>query len=106
MIGLSLAVTIPRKMSSSIDEVPKVRSLVAVAIESLVRGAAILDELGPVIGRGGVWVNESVKANTASDPFLVTGYDRRGLHLSHAGNANASIEIATDSKGKTGNGRP
>ncbi len=60
---------------------------------------ALLDELGPVIGRGGVWVNESVKANVASDPFLVSGYDRRGLHLSHTGTADASIEIATDAEG-------
>jgi hypothetical protein len=60
---------------------------------------AMLDQLGPVIGRGGVWVNESVKANTASDPFLVSGYDRRGLHLSHAGSKDAAIEIAMDAKG-------
>jgi hypothetical protein len=59
----------------------------------------MLDELGPVIGRGAVWVNESVKANVASDPFLVSGYDRRSLHLSHSGGSNASIDIAVDAQG-------
>ncbi len=60
---------------------------------------AMLDGFGPVIGRGGLWVNESVKANVASDPFLMSGYDRRGLHLSHTGDDNASIKIETDAKG-------
>jgi len=60
---------------------------------------AKLDKLGPVIGRGGVWVNEDVPANTPSDPFLATGYDRRGLHLAHEGTTAATILMELDKKG-------
>jgi hypothetical protein len=58
-----------------------------------------LDELGPVIGRGGVWVNEVTKADVPSDPFLVNGFDRRGLHISHASESEAAIDISVDVKG-------
>ena len=44
---------------------------------------AILDRLGPPIGRGGVWVNDDVSAKTPSDRYLLAGYDRRLLHLAH-----------------------
>ncbi len=40
-----------------------------------------LDYLGPAIGTGAVWAHEAVKARTPSDPFLFSGYARRGLHL-------------------------
>lgn len=42
-----------------------------------------LDELGPVIGRGALWHNEAVKANIVSDPFLIGGFQERGLWLEH-----------------------
>ncbi len=58
-----------------------------------------LDKLGPVIGRGGVWVRENLPANTPSDPFLVNGFDRRGLHLAHEGETAATIVIEADEKG-------
>jgi hypothetical protein len=44
---------------------------------------AALDGLGPPRGSGAVWLNEPVKADTWSDPFLFAGYDRRGVHLTH-----------------------
>lgn len=58
-----------------------------------------LDDLGPVIGRGGVWVAEDVPANTPSEPFLVRGFDRRGLHLVHGGSEPATFVIEMDAKG-------
>jgi len=58
-----------------------------------------LDELGPAIGRGGIWVNEDVPSNTPSDPFLANGYDRRGLHLAHEGDTAVNIVIEEDVKG-------
>jgi len=42
-----------------------------------------LDQLGPAIGRGSVWLRDEVKANTPSDPYLFSGYDYRQLHLTH-----------------------
>ena len=36
---------------------------------------------GPASGYGGPWIEDEVKANTPSDPFLVAGFDRRVIHL-------------------------
>lgn len=58
-----------------------------------------LDEFGPVIGRGGVWVAEDVAANTPSDPFLASGFERRGLHLTHEGDQPATVLIEMDRQG-------
>ena len=41
-----------------------------------------LDAFGPPLGRGAVWLNEQVAAGVPSDPFLFSGFDRRGVHLS------------------------
>ncbi|QDT15718.1 hypothetical protein [Alienimonas californiensis] len=41
-----------------------------------------LDAFGPALGRGAVWKDEKVAADTPSDPYLFAGYDRRGVHLS------------------------
>jgi hypothetical protein len=38
-------------------------------------------KLGKAVGEGGPWKNTSVKANENSDPYLMTGYDRKTLTL-------------------------
>lgn len=40
-----------------------------------------LKDWGPASGYGGPWIEDDVKANTPSDPFLVSGFDRRMVHL-------------------------
>ncbi len=60
-----------------------------------------LDDLGPVIGRGGVWVKDDVPARTPSEPFLVSGFERRGLHLAHEGAVAATVKIELDRKGNS-----
>lgn len=40
-----------------------------------------LKDWGPVSGYGGPWIEDEVKAETPSDPFLIAGFDRRILHL-------------------------
>ena len=40
-----------------------------------------LDQLGPVLGHGAVWLNDTVKAGDVSDAFLFAGYDYRTLFL-------------------------
>ncbi|MBI5385005.1 MAG: hypothetical protein HZA90_10005, partial [Verrucomicrobia bacterium] len=42
-----------------------------------------LDQLGPALGRGAVWLDDAVKAGVPSEPFLFAGFDRRSLHLAH-----------------------
>ncbi len=58
-----------------------------------------LDTLGPVIGRGAVWLKEPVQAGTPSDPLLFAGYDHRGLHLAHAGTGPATFRLEVDARG-------
>ncbi len=60
---------------------------------------AKLDDLGPVIGRGGVWVNDHVVAAETSDSFLVAGFERKGLHLSHQSTGEAVFELSVDESG-------
>ncbi|MBN2295115.1 MAG: hypothetical protein JXM70_21985 [Pirellulales bacterium] len=61
--------------------------------------AEMIDDLGPAIGRGMVWENEDVRADTASDTFLFSGYDIRCLHLKHGGETKIPIVIEVDVKG-------
>ncbi|MGJ8651178.1 MAG: hypothetical protein ACSHX4_12535 [Opitutaceae bacterium] len=60
-----------------------------------------LDDLGPVIGRGSVWLRDDVAANTASDPYLFSGYDYRQLSLTHSTASPVTFTLEVD---KVGNG--
>ena len=40
-----------------------------------------LDSFGPALGRGALWLNESVKAGEESDSYLFAGYDRRSCYF-------------------------
>ena len=44
---------------------------------------SVMDELGPELGRGAVWVNDNVEPGKPSDPFLFAGFARRGVHIEH-----------------------
>jgi hypothetical protein len=58
---------------------------------------ARLDEIGPVLGRGSVWLEDEVAAEDPSDPFLLSGFVNRGLHL--ATDAATTITLEVDQKG-------
>lgn len=58
-----------------------------------------LDNFGPALGRGAVWLDDAVKAGVESEPFLFSGFSRRVLHLSHDGDAAVKFEIQVDMKG-------
>jgi hypothetical protein len=62
---------------------------------------AAIDGLGPPVGRGAVWLDDAVKAGVPSEPFLFSGYARRGVHLHHGGPAplDLSFEIDRDGNG-------
>jgi hypothetical protein len=57
------------------------------------------DALGPVVGRGAVWMNDSVKAREASDPYLFSGYARRSLSLAHGHAEAVRVAIEVDRLG-------
>jgi hypothetical protein len=56
-----------------------------------------INHLGTPLGRGAVWFDEPVKADTPSEPFLFTGFDRRGAHL--AADAPVTLTFEVDTKG-------
>ncbi len=57
------------------------------------------DQLGPAIGHGSVWLNEAVKAKVPSDPFLLSGFTKRALHLEHDGVAPTTFTLEVDQAG-------
>ena len=59
----------------------------------------MLDTLGPTIGRGAVWLNESVKAHAPSDPYLFSGYSHRALWLRHDNAEAVGFVLELDAKG-------
>jgi hypothetical protein len=58
-----------------------------------------LPSWGPAEARGGVWVEDAVKANTPSDAILIGGYEQRCLHLVNHGDAALSFTIEKDADG-------
>lgn len=62
---------------------------------------AALDGFGPAIGRGAVWLEEPVTAGAASDAFLFSGYEERGVHLAHGETRSVRFEFEVD---RAGNG--
>jgi len=61
-----------------------------------------LDQFGPAIGRGAVWLDEDVAAGTVSDPFLIDGFSKRNLSVGHEGETATTLQLEVD---ETGNGR-
>lgn len=56
-----------------------------------------LDQLGPIIGRGAVWLEDAVKAGEVSEPYLFAGYRHRSLQL--VAEAAASFILEADMSG-------
>ena len=51
---------------------------------------------GKPSGWGAVWWDTDVEPDTVSDPFLMTGFDKKTLHLKNASDAKATVEIEVD----------
>jgi len=52
--------------------------------------------MGKPSGWGGPWWNTPVKAGEASDPFLMTGFDKKGVHITHDAEKSARFDIEVD----------
>jgi hypothetical protein len=50
-------------------------------------------------GFGGVWYQSPVDAGEESDPYLMTGFDKKSVHLYHDINKNVEFTIQTDFMG-------
>lgn len=59
-------------------------------------GVDDLWKLGAPAGVGGPWKNTFVAANTPSDPYLMFGYDRKELALSHTSAAPVTFTVEVD----------
>jgi hypothetical protein len=53
-------------------------------------------ELGKPRGIGGVWNNSEVNADTPSDPYLMTGYDKKRCEFSHDSKETIEFRIELD----------
>jgi len=53
-------------------------------------------KLGKPVGHGGPWLSTKVEAGTSSDPYLMAGYDRKTLELSHDSSKPVHIVIEVD----------
>ena len=51
---------------------------------------------GKPVGRGGPWKNTRVQADTPSDPYLMTGYDKKRLTLSHGAGKSVRFTVEVD----------
>ena len=53
-------------------------------------------KMGKPSGWGGPWWHTPVKANEPSDPFLMTGFDKKVLHLTHDADTVVQFDIEVD----------
>ncbi len=53
-------------------------------------------QLGKPRGRGGPWRNAPVETDKPSDPYLMTGYDRKRVEFSHDADADVAFTIEVD----------
>jgi hypothetical protein len=53
-------------------------------------------KLGKPTGQGGPWMNTPVEANRPSDPYLMAGYDKKTLTLSHDASEEVTFDLEVD----------
>ncbi len=62
-------------------------------------------QMGKPAGWGGPWWHTPVKAGQVSDPFLMTGFDKKVIHIAHDGNDAVTFTVEVDFLGD-GSWRP
>ena len=58
------------------------------------------DQLGPATSSGAVWLDEYVKANQVSEPFLFAGWSHRTCWISHDSEQTLTVEFELDPGGE------
>ena len=58
-----------------------------------------LDELGPSIGRGSVWLRDDLGKGQVSEPYLFSGYDHRMMVIHHDNAKPVAFSLEIDKKG-------
>ena len=61
-----------------------------------------LGDIGPLVGHGGVWLDDEVLPREVSDPYLFAGYSRKALYIRHGERHSVAfdLEIDVDGDGK------
>ncbi|MCB9952803.1 MAG: hypothetical protein H6824_17655 [Planctomycetaceae bacterium] len=62
-------------------------------------GVDDLWKLGKPVGNGGPWLDTKVKAGIPSDPYLMTGYDQKTVHMSHQSDETVTFTLQLDITG-------
>jgi hypothetical protein len=57
-------------------------------------------QYGKPSGWGGPWWEAEVEAGAPSDPYLMTGFDKKVLHLSHEADGTVTFTVEVDFLGK------
>jgi hypothetical protein len=57
-------------------------------------------KLGKPVGYGGPWKNSAAKAGEPSDAYLLAGYDKRTISLSHDASETVKMEVQVDPTGE------
>lgn len=55
-----------------------------------------LSRWGKPTGTGSIWVKETIEPGAVSDPFLMTGFDKKGVHLANDGAKPADVALEVD----------
>lgn len=58
-----------------------------------------VDNLGPAIGRGSVWLRDDLEAGQVSEPYLFSGYDHRMMVIHHDSTDPVQFTLEVDKKG-------
>jgi len=53
-------------------------------------------QMGKPAGWGGPWWDTPVKVGETSDPFLMTGFDKKVVHLAHGSEENVGFTVEVD----------
>ncbi len=53
-------------------------------------------QMGKPTGWGGPWWNTPVQAGEVSDPFLMTGFDKKVVHIAHDSDENVNFSLEVD----------
>jgi hypothetical protein len=87
------------------DDTSILQNLLAAKPQSNLRFVMRADlekDFGPAAGWGGVWVDDRVEAGRPSDPFLISGYEDRWLHLTHDASEAVTFALEIDARGDDG----
>ena len=63
------------------------------------RAERLASDFGPPAGWGGVWLGDAIKADQPSDPYLLAGFGKRVLFLSHTADAEVTFTLEIDERG-------